>query len=229
MSASVFPVPLSGIQETLIAAKGDLIVGTANDTPGILTAGTTNQVLTVDSSTATGLKWAAAAGGGMTQLATGTLSGTQVNISSISADYRELVLYIDGISTNSNNVVFTLRFNNNTSGYMWVGIQRTNTSTSTFGDDRMSEWNLTGATDTLASSNKQGVVVYVPNYANTVTRKQLWSMYTGDNNVANPFQSIRYMWGHWDGGGITPAVDTINLTASGSPFDNGTYYLYGVK
>lgn len=59
MSASVFPVPLSGIQEGLIAAKGDLIVGLGNDNPGILTAGTTNQVLTVDSSTASGLKWAA--------------------------------------------------------------------------------------------------------------------------------------------------------------------------
>lgn len=62
MSASVFPVPLSGIQETLIAAKGDLIVGLGNDNPGILTAGTTNQVLTVDSSTTSGLKWATPAG-----------------------------------------------------------------------------------------------------------------------------------------------------------------------
>lgn len=59
MSASVFPVPLSGIQEGLIAAKGDLIVGLGNDNPGILTAGTTGQTLIVDSSTASGLKWAA--------------------------------------------------------------------------------------------------------------------------------------------------------------------------
>lgn len=74
MSASVFPVPLSGIQEGLIAAKGDLIVGLGNDNPGILTAGTTNQVLTVDSSTTTGLKWAAASSGDFTKVTSGTFS-----------------------------------------------------------------------------------------------------------------------------------------------------------
>lgn len=47
------------------AAKGDLIVGTADDTAGILTAGTDGHVLTADSGETTGLKWAAAAGGGI--------------------------------------------------------------------------------------------------------------------------------------------------------------------
>jgi hypothetical protein len=49
---------------SIIAAKGDLIVGTANDTAAILTAGTNDYVLTAASGEATGLKWAAAAGGG---------------------------------------------------------------------------------------------------------------------------------------------------------------------
>ena len=40
-----------------INAKGDLIVGTADNAIAGLTAGSANQVLTVDSSTATGLKW----------------------------------------------------------------------------------------------------------------------------------------------------------------------------
>jgi hypothetical protein len=40
-----------------INAKGDLLVGSANDTIGTLSVGTTNQVLTVDSTTATGVKW----------------------------------------------------------------------------------------------------------------------------------------------------------------------------
>ena len=46
-----------GIPETDINAKGDLIVGTAPDTAGILTAGTNEQRLVVDSSTGTGLKY----------------------------------------------------------------------------------------------------------------------------------------------------------------------------
>lgn len=44
-----------------IDAKGDLLAGTADNTIGTLSVGTNGQVLTADSTTATGLKWAAAA------------------------------------------------------------------------------------------------------------------------------------------------------------------------
>jgi hypothetical protein len=54
----------TAIQPTILDAKGDLIVATAADTPARLAVGANNTVLTADSSTATGLKWAAAAGGG---------------------------------------------------------------------------------------------------------------------------------------------------------------------
>jgi len=62
MSASVFPVPFSGIQNTIIDAKGDLIVGSAADAVARLGVGSDTQVLTADSTTATGLKWAAPSG-----------------------------------------------------------------------------------------------------------------------------------------------------------------------
>ncbi len=47
---------------TILDAKGDLISATAADTPARLAVGTDGQVLTADSTTATGLKWAAAGG-----------------------------------------------------------------------------------------------------------------------------------------------------------------------
>jgi len=46
-----------------IDAKGDLLAGTADNTIGRLAVGSNDQVLTADSSTATGLKWASPAGG----------------------------------------------------------------------------------------------------------------------------------------------------------------------
>jgi hypothetical protein len=47
-----------GIPATILDAKGDIIVATAADTAGILSVGSTGQVLVVDSTTGTGLKWA---------------------------------------------------------------------------------------------------------------------------------------------------------------------------
>ena len=47
------------IPETLIDAKGDLIVGTANDTAARLGVGSNGQVLTADSAQVGGVKWAA--------------------------------------------------------------------------------------------------------------------------------------------------------------------------
>lgn len=60
MTVGIFPVPFSGIQETLIDAKGDLLSASAADTPVRLAVGTNNHILTADSAEATGLKWAAA-------------------------------------------------------------------------------------------------------------------------------------------------------------------------
>jgi hypothetical protein len=47
----------NGLLATTIDAQGDLLVGTANDTVGRVAVGTTGQYLSVDSSTASGLKW----------------------------------------------------------------------------------------------------------------------------------------------------------------------------
>jgi hypothetical protein len=52
-----------GIQASVVDAKGDLLVGTASDTVGRLGVGANGQALTADSTTGTGLAWAAVAGG----------------------------------------------------------------------------------------------------------------------------------------------------------------------
>lgn len=47
----------NAIQNSIINAKGDLIVGTANDTPGILSVSQNGDTIVADSSTSTGLRY----------------------------------------------------------------------------------------------------------------------------------------------------------------------------
>ena len=75
-------VTVTNSMATAIDAKGDLIIGTGADTFDRLAVGTNNYVLTADSTQATGVKWAAAAGGGkVLQVVQGTTT-TSTTISS---------------------------------------------------------------------------------------------------------------------------------------------------
>jgi len=76
------------VPKTIVDAKGDIIAATAADTVARLAVGTANQVLTVDSSTATGLKWATPAGGGgkVLQVVSATYSTETDNSSTTYAD-----------------------------------------------------------------------------------------------------------------------------------------------
>jgi hypothetical protein len=59
-------VTITNSMATEITAKGDLIAGTGSATFDNLAVGTNDQVLTADSTTATGLKWATPSSGGST-------------------------------------------------------------------------------------------------------------------------------------------------------------------
>ena len=62
----------AAIAKTIVDAKGDIIAATAADTVSRLAVGANDTVLTADSSTATGLKWASVGGSSMAQVATGS-------------------------------------------------------------------------------------------------------------------------------------------------------------
>lgn len=66
---------VGGIGTSIIDAKGDLIVGTTDNTVGVLSVGTDGQILTADSTNSSGMKWAPAP--------TGTGGGGVAGVSSV--------------------------------------------------------------------------------------------------------------------------------------------------
>ena len=63
IDTTVFNNAAAAIAKSIVDAKGDIIAATAADTVSRLAVGANDTVLTADSSTATGLKWAAIATG----------------------------------------------------------------------------------------------------------------------------------------------------------------------
>ena len=81
-------VTVTNSMATAIDAKGDLIAGTGADAFSTLAVGTNTYVLTADSAEATGLKWAAPAGGGgkVLQVVEGNTSTVVYNSTSTYVD-----------------------------------------------------------------------------------------------------------------------------------------------
>lgn len=227
-------VTLTNDMATAIDAKGDLIAGTGADTYARLAVGTNDQVLTADSTTATGLKWATASSGptGYSLLNTGgtSLSGSaSVTISSLSA--KKLLIFFGGVSSGTASTQFRLRLNADTgANYGYYGLffnpQSTYTTANIIqGDGTYStetEFYL-GAMGTNVADTVFGSVFI--DLADTTGWKNCL-ITTGANTSGN--NAISYaVQGLYE---ASAAITSINIRTSNSTnFDGGTVYVLGAN
>jgi len=215
-------VTITNSMATAIDAKGDLIAGTGADAFSRLAVGTNNQVLTADSTTATGLKWATASSGSLTQLATGSISGSSVSITSISGSYKDLVLEIYNISfATAGELRFT--FNNVTSTYGYTTISAGVATSS--GGGGAAYGSFGGNVQTFGDNVH--AVLSIPFYS-TSSARQLWTGQIGGVNGSNGGPSASFTTGM--AYNSAQVITSIQFFPQSGNFNSaGTYVLYGVN
>jgi hypothetical protein len=223
-------VTVTNSMATAIDAKGDLIAGTGADAFSRLAIGSNNQVLTADSAAATGMKWATPASGGMTVIASGSLSGTPVTISSIPQTYVDLQLVISGATWNTTTAQFAFRYNgssvaNSYKTYLNGAYGTASNVQSTYNWSEISdlnrvyingEWNRT---DTL---NNQTITF--ENY--TVAS---YPVIRYEASYMNNLGFVTFAHGIFTTSNAAAITSISMLMTSSLSFTGGTYTLYGVK
>ena len=104
------------IANALVDAKGDLITATADNTPARVAVGADNTVLTADSTVATGVKWAAVAASGplnLSQVATGSITGTTLSLTGLSS-YDTILVMMQGVTNSGGDTTYNFRTNTTT-------------------------------------------------------------------------------------------------------------------
>lgn len=211
----------NAIQNTIVDAKGDLIAASASDTPARLAVGSNGETLVADSSTATGLKWAAP--GGMTLLSTTTLSGASTLISSISQSYKNLYVIGYGFTNATATGAMTIKINNTTADYL-NGYAGATGSAATFYPGASNIVTNSTQKNPYYNTGNQMFVLTIYNYASSAEAHHPYQFlgtfdYSGGLSVYNLTGSYFQFAG----------VSSLSLSNAGGNWTAGTVKIYGVN
>ena len=162
-------------------------------------------------------------GGGLTQLASGSLTGSSVSLTSISSSYKDLVLVLRAASTSNGSSRMAITVNSSTSGYSYG-----------FNDSLYGFQSTSGATfcklfaeGYLASATDSHFVITFPDYANS-NSSMIWEWMGAYTQAASSLQVVQGSGAN----STSAAISSIQIKADAGgayTWDNGTYVLFGAS
>jgi hypothetical protein len=221
------------VAKSLVDAKGDIVAATAADTVDRLAVGANNTVLTADSSTATGLKWATPSAG-WTLIATATLSGsTGVSFTSIPTTYTQLRIITSDLIVNTSTSAqwMFMRFNNDSTAgnYIDTGWVQSAGSFSTSREDSDAHGKNaqraliqppTASTSLANEPYRSFSIIEILNPSDTTRAKM-----TRWTSMGNESQGSIVAMGRYKG---TSAISQIDFIRNSTSTYTGTVFLYGM-
>jgi hypothetical protein len=230
-------VTVTNSMATAIDAKGDLIAGTGADTFARLAVGTNGHTLVADSAEATGLKWAAPAGGGSLNIMTptstansggsvsttgGAVTFTTVNNVSLNgvftstyANYLIVISNLTGGTTNGINLRFRVSGTDSSTGYYSAGFYVLFSSSTVNGENSSNGTFFdVGAYSTTPTT---GSIIYLQNPQLAVT--------TAMQSNATRYDAAGYRTGYHN---VTTAYDGFTLIAPSNTM-TGVVRVYGLS
>jgi hypothetical protein len=217
IDSTVFTNSGNAINKTIVDAKGDIIAATGSDAVSRLAVGSNNTVLTADSTTATGLKWAAV-NAGATQLATASLAGVSTyTFSSISGAYKTLYLeLVDSYDNSQEPVRFT--FNGTTSADYTQTAVFSNSVTLTLTSAATAFYPIDNGAST---ASRASFFLTIPNYSKVNSSKTYYG------NTARGSRSS-WLTGHNSTNAVRDAaITSITITNNAVNWVSGTLTIYG--
>jgi hypothetical protein len=210
----------NAIQNAIVDAKGDLIAATAADTPARLAVGTNGQVLTADSTAATGLKWANSSADYVlinTYTMPGSASSYSVN---------------NVFSSTYTNYVIVGKMNNSSTNSLSIKLRLSGTDSSTSYSSFIQYWGVTaGDGTTKVSASAAGIYLENAGTSNWISMEILNPFDAAATGfIHSGIQQLGGGYGHFGSGyhDVATSYDGFTIVSGGANV-SGTFSLYGLK
>jgi hypothetical protein len=217
----------AAIPKSVVTTKGDIVTATASATPARLGVGSNGQVLTADSTTATGIKWATPdVKTGWTFLTSGTVtSGSTLVVSGLSS-YNRIMIGLTAVTPTNNSSYLNYWANSKTETFKGtkISISDNPPSGSSISQIESSPVNNTYVLGNVAAQGTGISITITDNL--TSTGKKFESKQTGFYGVGTPICSRSDSDTILDTSGVISSV-TLGLEFGTATFTSGSYTVWG--